>query len=89
MPTVHLIIKGKVQGVFYRATAKKMAEGKGVTGWVRNTPEGHVEMIASASQETLDSFIEWCREGPCAAKVKDIKSVEKEEQNFDAFVIKR
>lgn len=89
MPTIHLIIKGKVQGVFYRATAKKMADVHGVKGWVQNTREGDVEMIASASQQALDNFIEWCRKGPCAAKVTGIESEEKEEQNFDAFVIKR
>lgn len=89
MPTIHLVIKGKVQGVFYRANAKKTADEKGVTGWVRNTPEGNVEILASASRKALEDFIEWCRKGPCIAKVTGIEREEKEEQSFEAFIIKR
>jgi len=89
MPTVHLIIKGKVQGVFYRVRAKKTAYKNGITGWVRNTPAGDVEMMATASQNALDSFIEWCRKGPAAAKVSNVEVTEKEEQLFDEFTIIR
>ncbi len=89
MPTVHLIVKGKVQGVFYRATAKKTAHEHGITGWVQNTDEGHVEIVASGSQQALEKFIEWCRQGPSRAKVTGVETNEKEEQLFDEFEIKR
>ncbi len=89
MPTVHLVIKGKVQGVFYRATAKKEADQWGITGWVKNTDEGNVEIIASGSQPHLQQFIEWCRKGPSRAQVSDVVITEIEEGKFDEFTVKR
>ena len=56
MPTVHLLIKGKVQGVFYRASAKEKAGGLKLTGWVKNTPAGDVEAVASSTEENVKEF---------------------------------
>lgn len=53
MPTFHLLIKGKVQGIFYRASAKETADKTGITGWVKNTPEGDVEAVATGTEEQL------------------------------------
>ena len=89
MPTIHLLIKGKVQGVFYRANAKKMADEYGVTGWVQNTKDDCVEMVASGSQQALQQFEEWCRKGPTRARVTDVIRTEKEEQLFKEFKINR
>ena len=58
MKTVHLLIKGNVQGVFYRATAKKMAYKLKITGWIKNTPNGDVEALASGEEATIDKFID-------------------------------
>ena len=60
MPTVHLLIKGKVQGVFYRATAKTIAKENRVTGWIKNTKEGDVEAMVSCTKEQLEKFVAWC-----------------------------
>ena len=89
MPTVHLIIKGKVQGVFYRATAKKIAEENGITGLVRNTPDDAVEIVASGSQSALQTFVEWCKKGPARANVNEVKTKEVTDEMFTEFVIKR
>ncbi len=89
MPTVHLVIKGKVQGVFYRANTKKIANEKGITGWVQNTKDGNVEITASGSQPALDSFIDWCYKGPARAKVTSVKITEKEAETFGEFTLKR
>lgn len=89
MPTVHLLIKGKVQGVFYRATAKEMADEIGITGWVKNTPADSVEIVASGSQQGLQQFIEWCKRGPSRAKVSEVKVDEMDEATFDEFTIIR
>ena len=70
--TVHIIVKGRVQGVYYRATARDMAEELGLNGWVRNTPNGDVEAMATGSKEALAKFIDWCRRGPKHAEVKDV-----------------
>ncbi len=89
MPTVHLMVKGKVQGVFYRATAKKVADEIGITGWVKNTPGNCVEMVASGSQQGLQQFIEWCKQGPARANVSEVKVAEIKEKTFNEFEIKR
>ncbi|MBN9383171.1 MAG: acylphosphatase [Chitinophagaceae bacterium] len=72
MPSIHLLIKGKVQGVYYRASAKEVAERLHLTGWVKNTREGHVEALANGKEEDLRRFVEWCRKGPERAIVSDI-----------------
>ena len=59
MPTKYLLIRGRVQGVYYRASAKDMARKNGLTGWIRNTPDGHVEAVASGTEEQLELFINW------------------------------
>ncbi|MGN6401508.1 MAG: acylphosphatase [Flavisolibacter sp.] len=89
MPTVHLLIKGKVQGVFYRATAKDVAKELGLTGWVKNTKEGNVEALASGSAEQLQQFINWCRQGPAKAIVTNVEINFFEEQAFNDFKIIR
>lgn len=89
MPTVHLLIKGKVQGVFYRATAKDVAKELGLTGWVKNTKEGNVEALASGSNEQLQQFINWCRRGPAKAIVTNVEISFLEEQPFNDFKIIR
>ena len=89
MPTVRLLIKGKVQGVFYRATAKDMAKKLGITGWIRNTEEGHVEAMANGSVEQIEQFVAWCRRGPSKAVVGEVLVEPSEDQDFEEFVVFR
>ena len=89
METVHLVIKGKVQGVYYRATAKEKANELGIKGWIKNAPGGHVEIMAAGNKEELEKFIGWCRRGPKHAEVSDIIVTTREEQYFSNFTIKR
>lgn len=72
MRTFHLLIKGKVQGVYYRASAKEVAERLHLSGWIKNTREGHVEALASGREEDLRRFVEWCRKGPERADVQEV-----------------
>ena len=89
MPTVHLLIKGKVQGVFYRATAKEVAQTLDLRGWIKNTPEGHVEAIVSGSEKSLQQFIDWCRQGPKKAVVATINVTSVGDEPFTDFRILR
>ena len=89
MTTKHLLIKGKVQGVFYRATAKEMADKIGIKGWVKNTKEGDVEITAIGTTEQLTQFIDWCWQGPKAAKVTEVIETEVEPEHFEGFTIRR
>lgn len=89
MPTFHLLIKGLVQGVFYRAMAKKTAEKTGVTGWIKNTREGDVEVLVTGGEDQVQQFISWCRRGPANAKVTDVIITGQPETVYKDFTIIR
>ena len=89
MPTIHLLIKGKVQGVFYRATAKKVADKLKLTGWIKNTKDDTVEATISGDKDKLQEFINWTKAGPEKAKVEDVIINDKPETTFTEFEIIR
>jgi acylphosphatase len=89
MATLHIIVKGKVQGVFFRATAKEVADTCGVKGWVRNTKEGDVEIMASGTEHNLQAFVDWCRKGPRKAVVSDVFITTEKESDFGEFKVMR
>lgn len=88
MPTKHIVISGKVQGVFYRASAKGFAAEQGITGWISNTESGDVECVATGSPEQLEAFVEWCWKGPTFASVANVTATDTAEQVFTSFSIK-
>jgi len=67
-------VTGRVQGVFYRASAADRASELGLVGWVRNAADGSVELEAEGPPERLEELIAWCRRGPPAARVSDVHS---------------
>jgi acylphosphatase len=87
MQTVHLVIKGKVQGVFFRASTKEKANELGIKGWVKNMPDGNVEVLAAGNKDQLENFIEWCRRGPTQAIVSDVVVSNAEESFLNEFRI--
>lgn len=89
METVHLIISGKVQGVFYRASAKKKAEELNINGWIKNTREGNVEAMISGEGEAINRFVEWCKSGPERAVVEGVRITNKEPSVFASFRVER
>ena len=89
MKTIRLTIKGQVQGVFYRATAKDVADLLGIKGWVKNLPDKNVEIRATASDELLQKFIDWCRQGPSSARVDDVIVEDVDLEEFNGFRIIR
>lgn len=70
---VHVVISGRVQGVWFRASTKQKAEQLGLTGWVKNTVDGNVEAIFEGDEPTVNEMIAWCRKGPPLAQVTDVK----------------
>jgi acylphosphatase len=70
---IHIMISGDVQGVFFRAGAQDEARRLGLKGWVRNTPDGSVEVMAEGSRAALEELLEWCAHGPAGAAVSRIK----------------
>ncbi|PNU20052.1 acylphosphatase [Geothermobacter hydrogeniphilus] len=69
----HLLISGRVQGVWYRGSTKDKARELGLTGWVRNLPDGRVEALACGPQEQIEALIQWCHQGPPAAQVSEVE----------------
>ncbi len=82
MKRVHLIISGKVQGVFYRHKTKKVGNKLGLTGFVRNLSNGNVEVVAEGTEENLKKLIAFCRTGPRWANVEHVE-IKYEEQKMD------
>jgi len=74
MKEVHAIVVGKVQGVWFRAWTRDLANEMGVTGWVRNTTEDNVEAVGQGDTELLNAFLERLHEGPPLARVTRIDS---------------
>lgn len=70
--TLQIVVSGRVQGVSYRANTQKQAKRLGIHGWVKNLPDGRVQIVARAEQGILDQFLEWCRSGPTFAKVTKV-----------------
>ena len=89
MLTVSITISGKVQGVWYRQSAKEQAQQLGITGQVRNEPDGSVYIIATGTKEKMDQFINWCKKGPPKARVTNINIKELLLQQFTHFTIER
>ena len=87
MRTVHLIIKGKVQGVFYRQSARKEAVRLGVTGWVKNNEDGAVTAVATGTEEQIQQFIKWCRQGPTLAQVTEVIVSETPHEPYTTFEV--
>jgi len=68
----HVFISGRVQGVFYRASTKNMAEQLGLKGWVRNTSDGLVEALFEGEETAVKDMISWCHKGPRSAEISDV-----------------
>lgn len=74
--TKRIIVNGKVQGVFFRAYTRTRANRLGITGWVRNKPDGDVEVVATGTQAKLDLFIKWLHVGSPMSAVKSVSAAD-------------
>ena len=83
-----VVVYGRVQGVFFRDTARRMAQSRGLGGWVRNTPEGTVEAVFEGEAEAVDSMVTWCGEGPRGAVVERAEVRDEEPEGLTEFRIR-
>ncbi|MDB4921712.1 acylphosphatase [Mucilaginibacter sp.] len=87
MTHLNITVKGKVQGVFYRASTKAVADQLGVKGYVKNESNGDVFIEAEGDKFALEMFLEWCHEGPQDAEVTSVESNEGELKNYRNFEV--
>lgn len=73
MKRAHVWVSGRVQGVFFRQTTETRARELGLTGWVRNLPDGRVEAVAEGEPTALDRWVDYCHAGPPAARVDGVE----------------
>ncbi|PUA79759.1 acylphosphatase [Nocardioides currus] len=88
MTASHARVTGRVQGVSFRWATAEKARDLGVTGWVRNEPDGSVELHAEGSQDAVDALVEWCRTGPALARVRDVAVREATETGATSFEVR-
>jgi acylphosphatase len=84
---IDITVKGKVQGVFYRASTKAVADQLGVKGYVSNEANGDVFIAAEGDKMSLEMFLDWCKEGPENAVVTSVESHEGELKNYRNFEV--
>ncbi len=82
-------VSGKVQGVFFRASAKEQADLLGIRGIVRNERDGSVYIDAEGEEDALHHFMQWCKVGPKRADVAEVKVSEVEPRHYSSFEITR
>ncbi len=88
MKCAHIIVTGKVQGVFFRDNTRKKAAELGLTGYVKNMPDGDVEIVAEGDENKINELVKFVEKGPGIARVAGVKVKHKEPENFKGFEMK-
>lgn len=83
-----VLVSGRVQGVFFRDTLRRLAEQHGVTGWVRNLPDGRVEAVLEGPVENVDRLVEWAHHGPRLAVVDHVEVQTEPPEGLEDFRIR-
>jgi acylphosphatase len=82
-----VVVRGHVQGVFFRETMRRRAAAHGVVGWVRNQPDGTVEAVFQGEREQVERLVAFAREGPRGARVDWVDVVSEEPEALDGFEV--
>ena len=86
---VHLLIHGRVHGVWFRETARRQAEALDLKGYARNRPDGTVEIEAEGDPAALDQLVAWCHQGPALAQVARVDVTPGEFRDYPFFEVRR
>jgi acylphosphatase len=84
-----VIVRGRVQGVFFRDTLRRMAESRRVAGWVRNREDGAVEAVFEGPPDAVESLVRFCHEGPRGAVVDGVEVFDEEPEGAAGFAVTR
>ena len=85
---VHAVVHGRVQGVFFRAEAERRARALQLAGWVRNTPEGTVEVVFEGPEAQVTTMLAWCERGPSRAAVERVEAAWEEPTGEQGFTVR-
>lgn len=83
----HVIVYGRVQGVFFRSETRERAASLGLHGWVRNNADGSVEAVLEGDRDRVESIVEWFRRGPAYAQVEDVEVAWEEPRGEAGFTV--
>jgi acylphosphatase len=83
-----VVVQGRVQGVFFRETLRRRAAAAGVSGWVRNRPDGHVEAVFEGEREDVERLVAFAREGPRGARVDWVDVASEVPEGLDGFQVR-
>ena len=81
----HVVVQGSVQGVGFRYAVERAARSRGVTGWVRNSPDGTVEAVFEGSREDVEALVDLCRRGPRGAQVDSVRVLDEPVERLAGF----
>jgi acylphosphatase len=83
-----VVVRGQVQGVFFRDSTRQRARGRGVGGWVRNNRDGSVEAVFEGEAEDVERLVDYCREGPRGAQVTGVDVTDEEPEGLTSFAVR-
>ena len=83
-----VVVRGHVQGVFFRDAVRRLAQQRGVGGWVANRPDGTVEAVFEAHPDAIERLVDFCREGPRGARVDSVDVFDEEPEGLAAFSVR-
>jgi acylphosphatase len=83
-----IVVKGDVQGVFFRDSTRERAQSRGVAGWVANRADGSVEAVFEGDEDAVESMVRFAQEGPRRADVEDVEVTEEEPEGLDGFEVR-
>jgi acylphosphatase len=83
-----VIVRGNVQGVFFRDSCRREAQSRGVAGWVANRPDGAVEAVFEGEPDAVGALLSWCREGPRSADVDTVDETSEEPEGLSGFRVR-
>jgi acylphosphatase len=83
-----VVVRGDVQGVFFRDSCRREARSRGVAGWVTNRPDGAVEAVFEGEPDAVDTLVDWCARGPRGADVESVDDTTEEPQGLSGFEVR-
>ncbi|HEY2398557.1 MAG TPA: acylphosphatase [Solirubrobacteraceae bacterium] len=84
----HVVVQGRVQGVFFRDSVRERARAHGVSGWIRNRPDGAVEAVLEGRPDNVERVVRFCKTGPRQASVDRVEVSEEEPEGLSGFEIR-